>query len=153
MLSKIDNHVDRLLIEKEKESQFTKNTKDPRKRYINGLKGEAAVGYLIGREIIDWRIGESNDFNVPDLKYKGIGVGVKTVEAGKLPVITKWNHYPQIICVIENINTVWVCGLASAETLNTYQYDEGILSPGLRDRGTKTTFYRFDLLEPIERDL
>lgn len=142
--------MERLLVEKEKEAQFKKDSKDPRKRYMNGLKGEAAVGLLIGQEVIDWRIGESNDFNVPDLEYKGRKLGVKTVEWGKLPVITKWNSYPQIICVVENYNTVWVCGVASAEDLNTYQYDEGILSTGLRARGTKTTFYRFDLLKPLE---
>ena len=46
-------------------------------------------------------------------------------------------------------NLVFVCGLADVEVLNRCQDDELILSPNLRRRGTKTGFWGFQFLTPI----
>ena len=100
-------------------------------------------------KIIDWTIGNSDRYNVPDIEeYK---VGIKTVEKGKYPVIFKKNEYSQIICVRDDVipNLVFICGLATADVLNKYQDDNLILNPKLRSRGVKTGFYGFEYLKEI----
>ena len=80
------------------------------------------------------------------------GVGIKTVERDKFPIIFKDNSYPQIICIksTKYNNLIFVCGLATSNVLNNYQDDDLILDPNLRARGTKTGFYGFEQLVPIK---
>ena len=77
-------------------------------------------------------------------------MGVKTVEYGKFPVIFKKSFKPEIILIKNDDKNAFVCGLATPEQLNKYQYDELILSPLLRNRGTKTCYYNFRDLKKIE---
>lgn len=119
------------------------------KRHMTGFVGEAAVESYLGLKIIDWTIGNSDRYNIPDIEE--YGVGIKTVEKGKYPVIFKKNEYPQIICVRDDKipNLVFICGLATADVLNKYQDDNLILNPKLRRRGVKTGFYGFEYLKEI----
>lgn len=120
-------------------------------RLKTGLMGEAALEKLLGINIIDWSVGDSRNYNTPDID--GYSIGIKTVEYGKFPVIFKNNKYSQIICIkgIEtNNNKVVICGLATPDVLNKYQDDELILSDNLRKRGIKTGFYGFQYLTPIK---
>jgi hypothetical protein len=89
-------------------------------------------------------------YHQPDIP--GYSVGIKTVEQGKFPIIFKKNDYPQIICIrsLKEPNLIYVCGLATKEVLNTYQDTSLILDRNLRARGTKTGFYGFQYLKPIE---
>lgn len=116
-------------------------------RFYTGFLGEAAIEALLHTDkIIDWSCGNSNDYNVPDLLKIGINAGIKTADIYNFPVIFKKNTYPQIINIRYGYNTVFICGLATTNVLNTYQNDDLILSPFLRKRGTKTGFYGFDQL-------
>lgn len=117
------------------------------KRFFTGLLGEAALEALLGIKIIDWEYGNSNNYNHPDIKE--LGVGIKTVERNKFPIIFKNNKYPQIICIVSDKieNVVFVCGLATEDVLNRFQSDILVLSPSLRERGTKTGFYGFKWLK------
>lgn len=119
------------------------------KRFMTGLMGEAALEKLLGIDIIDWTIGNSNRYNTPDIP--GYSVGIKTVEKGKFPIIFKNNPYPQIICIRSDYkdNLVFVCGLATPNVLNRCQSDDLVLSPNLLKRGTKTGFWGFKYLTPI----
>ena len=117
-------------------------------RIITGTLGEIALEHILGFNIVDWSIGNSNDYNDPDVP--GYRVGIKNVEYGKFPVIFKKNYYPQIICVVKkDLHTVYVCGLATTDVLNQYQTDDLILSPKLKSRGTKTGFFGFEHLIPV----
>ena len=145
---KIQDFVDEL-IEVKKEEHKNDN-KQEAKRFFTGFIGEASLEKLFNIPIIDWSIGESLAYQVPDIP--GYNVGIKTVEYGKFPIIYKKNDYPQIICVAdtENRGTVYICGLATPEVLNTYQDVDLILSPYLRAKGIKTGFYGFEYLTPVK---
>lgn len=120
------------------------------KRFSTGFLGEAALEKYLSVNIIDWTIGNSNKYHVPDVP--GYNVGIKTVEFGKFPIIFKDNKYPQIICVInpKERKKVHILGLATVEILNEYQDDNLILDVNLRARGTKTGFYGLKHLEKLE---
>lgn len=111
---------------------------------------QAALEKLFGIPIINWTIGYSGLYHIPDIP--GYRVGIKTVERDKFPIIFKDNSYPQIICIksTKYNNLIFVCGLATSNVLNNYQDDDLILDPNLRARGTKTGFYGFEQLVPIK---
>ena len=129
------------------ETAYRKDGASLTKRYVNGLKGEAAVGKLLGITIINPDVGVSVDFDTPDIP--GYNVGIKTVDYGNFPVIPKENTYPQIICICHPSanEVVYVCGLAEVNTLNTFQHDDLILDPNLKVKGTKTGFFGFSQLK------
>lgn len=117
-------------------------------RFYTGFLGEAAIEVILNtNKIIDWSCGNSNTYNVPDLNRLGLNIGIKTSEIYKFPVISKRNTYPQIINIRYGYNTIFVCGIADVQVLNTYQNDSLILSPYLRQRNTKTGFWGFDFLK------
>ena len=153
MMRKIEAHALERVNAKLKEQHHKIDSGNELKRQITGLMGEAALEILLGIPIIDWTIGDSTNYNNPDIP--GYRVGIKTVEKWKYPVILKKNYYPQIICVrkqlpdTEKTGYVFVCGLATPEVLNQYQDDELILSDALRQRGVKTGFYKFEYLKPV----
>lgn len=148
-IERINNFAEQLVKQKQNESHHLTDNGQEFKRKVTGLMGEAALEILLGIEIIDWTLGDSNSYHNPDIP--GYNVGIKTVERNKYPVIFKKNRYPQIICVKSNKqkNVVFVCGLATAEVLNSYQDIDLLLSPKLKARGTKTGFYGFEHLTPI----
>ena len=146
---KIEDFVRRLVPVKKRENHHKNDFEQEYKRHMTGYLGEFAVGKVLGMDIIDWSIGNSNDYNIPDIRnYK---VGIKTVEKGKFPVIFKNNTYPQIFCIKDNLHwqLLYVCGIAPPSILNKYQDDDLILSKQLRERGTKTGFYGFQYLRPF----
>ena len=146
---KIADFVTDLIQHKASEKQHKVDNNKEFKRFFTGYLGEAALEKLFGIKIIDWTIGDSAIYHVPDIP--GYSTGIKTVEYGKFPVIFKNNFYSQIICVTgpETKGLVYICGLATKEVLNKYQDIDLILDPNLRKRGTKTGFYGFDHLLPV----
>ncbi len=76
-------------------------------------------------------------------------MGIKTVEWGKFHVIFKISRYPQILVFKISDQEFKVCGLAPTEILNSQQDINLILSPMLRQRGTKTAFIGYRKLEPV----
>lgn len=119
------------------------------RRFYTGLIGEAALEILLGIPIIDWNIGNSKNYNTPDIQ--SLGIGIKTVEYGKFPIIFKKNDYPQIINLKLDESTILVGGLAGTHVLNTYQSDDLILSPKLRARNTKSGFYGLHTLINLQK--
>ena len=148
-MKRINALVDLIVERKQKEKIHQIDNNKERKRFFNGLLGEAAIEELFGINVIDWSVGDSKDYNYPDIKV--CGVGIKTVERDKFPIIYKKNYYPQIMCVISDKvkNLVWVCGLATTDILNKYQSESLILDKKLAARGIKTGFYGFDKLKKI----
>lgn len=116
---------------------------------------QAYLRNLIGLpDFVDTRIGESKDFDVPDIP--AINMGIKAVEWHKLPVvpIRGRNKYPQIICIvdklIENKPIVYICGIADPDILDKYQSEDYILDENLRNRHVKSGFYGFEHLRHID---
>ena len=120
------------------------------KRFYTGTMGERAIEKLFGVSFIDWSIGHSNTYNIADLRSLGINVGIKTVEMHKFPIVHKVAHRPELICIKRTEDTIILCGLATIDVLTRYQDDDLILSPALRNRGTKTGFYGFEHLIGIK---
>ena len=149
-VSRIQNFVTELVEAKSKEDHHKIDSNKEVKRFTTGFLGEAALEKLFGIPIIDWTIGYSGLYHIPDIP--GYRVGIKTVERDKFPIIFKDNSYPQIICIksTKYNNLIFVCGLATSNVLNNYQDDDLILDPNLRARGTKTGFYGFEQLVPIK---
>ena len=99
-----------------------------------------------GVKFTDWSVGDSSVYNHADMSALGLNVGIKTSELYKFPVIHKKAYRPEFICIRRAYSTVIICGLATPEVLNACQDDSLILSPYLRQKGTKTGFYGFDRL-------
>lgn len=120
------------------------------RRWETGLCGEIAIEKLLNIKFMDQTIGDSKNYNHPDLWDAGYNVGIKTVECGKYPIIWKKNSYPQIICLYDRgERIVHICGLATPDVLNTYQNMSKVLSPNIRAKGYKTAFVGFEELLPI----
>ena len=146
------NTANAIVQSKTNETSYRKDGASMTKRYVNGLKGEAAVGKYLGMPIINPDVGVSIDFDNPDIP--GYNVGIKTVDYGNFPVIPKENKYPQIICICHpNANgVVYICGLADVDTLNKFQHDDLLLDPNLKAKGTKTGFWGFSQLKEVSKD-
>lgn len=148
---RIKELVWQIIQNKQKEDHHQVDCQHEYKRFFTGLMGEAAVEELLKTDIIEWDVGDSTTYNHPDIKK--LGVGIKTAERNKFPIIPKDNKYPQIICVLSDkkADVVFVCGLAMPEVLNRYQSDTLVLSQNLLNRGTKTGFYGFHRLKPVKK--
>ena len=120
------------------------------KRQYTGLLGEAALEEFFGIDIIDYSVGNSNDYNVADLRKIGLDIGVKTVEIWKFPIVHKRPYRPELICVKRKENEVVFFGYANMEVLERYQTDDFILDERLKQRGTKSAFYGFSELIEID---
>lgn len=134
------------------ETAYKKDGASITKRYINGLKGEAAVGKLLKMNIIDPSVGVSIDYDYPDIP--GYGVGVKTVGYEHFPVIPRENKYPQVICICHPTRNdiVYICGLATVDVLNKFQHEDLLLDANLKAKGTKTGFWGFSQLTELTVD-
>ncbi len=145
---------------KSRESQYKSDGKQMLKRFNTGRFCELACEQYLGIKIIDWTIGASARYNVPDIiindlrfKYGHLKCGIKGVGynkgKSKFPIISKNNTYPQIICVIneDRGNEVFICGVASPLVLNQFQNDYLVRSKECRDKGYKTGFYGFSELK------
>ena len=140
---KIEDFIPVIIAAKQAENEHRFDCFNEEKRWRTGLYGEAALENLFGISIIDWTVGPSQQYGVPDVK--GYKVGIKTVEAGAFPIIKKRNSYSQIICIKDG-EDVLVCGIAEPDVLNNYQSEDLILSSRLKAKGYKTGFYGFDYL-------
>lgn len=149
-LRDIDAWAKKVIERKKKEGHHIIDDGQEYKRFFTGMMGECAMEKLFDVKFIDWSIGESSYYNTADLSHLGLNVGIKTVEMGKFPVIHKRVLRPELINIRRTEDTVILCGFASVRVLEKYQDDSLILSPKLRQRGTKTGFYGFEELLKVE---
>ena len=105
-------------------------------------------------DFVDTRIGHSKTFDVPDIP--ALNMGIKAGEWFKVPAvpIVGRNSYPQVICIVDKINpskpTVYICGIADPDVIDTYQNESMILDDAFRSRHVKAGFYGFGHLKPID---
>ncbi len=131
-----------------------------RKRHTTGKLGEIAVCVYLGldhREVVDFSVGESADFDSPDLERGGLSIGVKTGSKEgdqydypllKKPSITAKKHeYPQVIVMKEGLD-FYICGIADVSVLNdSDNYSDTLIKSN--DVTHKSAFKGFDKLIPL----
>lgn len=147
-LQEVRKFTDDVVVRKDQEVGYRIDRYQKKKRFGTGFSGETAVGKLIGRTFTDLSVGESRQFNVPDLSELGLNVGVKTVEMGKFPLVLKYPRNPEII-VVKDGDYHYICGIASVATLKACQDDRLVLSASCLQEGRKTAFYGLDQLVPF----
>ena len=147
LILKAEDWASRMIEEKMKEEQWKRDHSRAKKRLVTGLVGEMAIEIYLGIDFIDWSIGSSQFYAVPDMSSYGLNVGIKTVEHGKFPLIKRRNPYPQIINVWrKNDGCCFICGVATPDVLVQYQSDSLVLSKDVLRKGNKTGFYGFEYL-------
>lgn len=135
--------------------QYFKDPESLAKRYYTGWGGECAVEQYIGKPFVDFSIGDSHDYYVPDLRSAGYEVGVKTVNMADFPLLRKptpsSSNTPQVIVIRESSYDYYICGLATYDVVNDPSNFSQLLvrSGGVLEVGVKSAFYRFDLLSPL----
>lgn len=118
------------------------------KRYMTGFSAELALEKMLGVKILDTTLGKSENYNHADLKENGINIGIKCAHYGNYPVVFKKPYNAEIVTVLRG-NKVYVCGVASIQTMLDYADDNLILNAKFRARGVKSGFYGFDQLIPF----
>jgi len=149
-LSRIDVFTQEVIQKKKTEQHHQIDNGSHYKRFFTGTMGELALEKYLGvTGIVDWTVGDSSFYHKPDLSSIGLNVGVKTVQYGLFPIIFKKSYSPEVIMIRWKKRHIYICGIATAKTLNAYQDDDLIKSPGLKAKGTKTGFYGFHELEQL----
>ncbi len=145
---RIDLFVKAIIQRKAKEVHHKHDNNSHYKRYYTGTLGELALEKYLGvANIVDWTIGDSNDYHAADLRKLKLNVGVKTVDYGSFPLIFKISHSAEIIMIKWEKRHVYICGLASKDILNKYQSINLVNDRRIIERGTKTGFYGFQHLK------
>lgn len=145
-INTIKMHITDIIKAKKNEKHHKYDCHKEEKRWFTGFCGEVAIEELLNIEFVDFSVGKSADYHIPDLKKICLNVGIKTVEYGKFPIVPKNSYRPEIIILKHSDTYYYVCGFATIEILNKYQSDKLILSPELAKRGTKSGFYGFQYL-------
>jgi hypothetical protein len=143
-ITHIRNFAKNIPQQKLKEKHYRIDDDSLEKRFFTGFLGELAVNLLLGNLSLDLTIGDSKDFNVPDLPK--LNIGIKTVEWGKFPIVSKNPRNSEIINIVKG-NTVFVCGIATIDNLKKNSSDDLVLSRKLVQRNVKTGFYGFNELK------
>lgn len=136
--------VDKKLSESEHKMDYAKTYS----RFYTGYIGEGAIELLLGHEFVDWSVGHSSKYSYADLRPLGLDIGIKTVEYGKFPLVSKRSRQPQIINVMTKMSEIVICGFAPIKVIKKYSSDELVLDNRALDR--KTAFYGFHMLEYFE---
>jgi len=147
--NRLDCFIKDVIAKKKSESHHKSDPHNEAYRWRTGMGGEMALEQYLGKSFVDFSIGDSEDYHVPDLSKLGLNVGIKTVERGKYPVIFKRSEKPEIVILRLSDDTFGILGLVTPEDLNKHQSDEEILSPALRARGTKTAFVGLHTITPF----
>jgi len=91
MIDQLSEMVDQLIKEKQKEAHHKKDDRFLKSRFINGFLGELAVEKMTGLNFHDHSIGNSSEYNLPDMEGcddNCLTVGIKTFSyEEKLPHI------------------------------------------------------------------
>lgn len=148
-LAKIDEFVKEKIKAKMLEDQHKVDGGEEYKRSFTGMMGEVAVAKHFGKNFVDWTVGSSRKYNVADLRSIGYNVGIKTVEMGKFPLVTRNAYRPELICVRKNDNTIVICGLATSNVIRANLNDNFVKSPNVIKRGEKSAFTGFHELIKI----
>ena len=149
-LEAIKERAKSIVLKKGGESQNIGDTTSLLKRWVTGWCGERVVEKHLGLKFMDLTIGESYDYNQPDLLRAGYSVGVKTCNVKDFPMMKPPSpshlNQPQIFVVKVSKSEYYVAGFGGYSVVNNPKNFTPFLvrSSAIRH---KRAFYRFDLLK------
>ena len=84
-------------------------------------------------------MGKSTTFKNPDLKHAGFDVGIKTVNYGMFPLVSKNPQSAEIINIKLSDNEICMLGMVTVEDLRVYTDDALLFDKNAKQR--KTAFW------------
>lgn len=153
--------VQEVVKEKVKETNHKFDNKSMETREFTGKIGEIAVEYWLMNlspdmckgPFVDYTVGKSKDYNIPDLLAAGYNLGCKTVTYKNFaPLVPKNPDIPELICLWdEQKSVVHILGIATPNMIKEHGDIDLVISEDVKKRGTKTGFGKFSaLLAPTE---
>lgn len=130
--------------------------------FVVGVCCEYAALRFIDKEyLLDLGIGRVRDFNLADLRFAGLDIGVKASKIGNAPLVYKNPKRDEIICcctpkfrkdeydcwIVDNISSVYICGLATVEVLKKYQDINFLIDKESSQASYKSGFYGYSHLK------
>ena len=120
----------------------------------------ATLRWLDKEYLLDLGVGRVKDFNFADLRFADLDIGVKASKIGNAPLVYKNPVRPEIICTckpsftknesgvweISKIESVYICGLATIETLKRYQDINFLIDKDSKQATYKSGFYGYSHL-------
>jgi hypothetical protein len=148
-LHKVYEFAEQCIDAKKNENHHKKDPKSTKKRFITGYGGELAVEKYLGKQFINWTVGNSSHYTGSDLSSLGVNLGVKTATYGKFALVPKRNKSSEIIVIkSSNDKDFYLCGIADKEILNKYQDDSMVFDVNAKKR--KSAFYGYRNLKPMK---
>lgn len=156
-IERSEQFANEVVSEKMKEQQHQKDSAKETKRWKTGTLGEFALEKLLDSpgQIVNWTVGKSAKYNVPDLQKLGLNIGIKSINSTDknstdclFPLTLKNPVRPEIIVIVRaDGKGFFVCGLATVEVLKKYQDDK---LKCIANNDLKTGFYGFEHLIPFK---
>ena len=134
---------------KQQEAQYEIDGLSIQKRFFGGICSEVAIEKYLGIQFVDYTIGGSRNYNVPDMEKAGIRGGVKSTEQGKFPIVYTKNYYPQAMVVKPPNHRFKIAGVGKPKVLDRYQSDLFVLDKNILKKQTKSAFFGFGSLETL----
>ena len=125
-LQKAKEFTNKVIKVKEKERHHKTDSKSVYKRFLTGTLGELALEELLG-------------IKNPDLKHAGFDVGIKTVNYGMFPLVSKNPQSAEIINIKLSDNEICMLGMVTVEDLRVYTDDALLFDKNAKQR--KTAFW------------
>ena len=136
-----DDYLQKRVAAKTGEFRYEKDPTKKAKRITTGDLGELIVCKLLKYKCVpDLRVGDSSEFNHPDIKK--LGIGVKSVNAPLAHMINRNIDHPQVLITFEKDVAV-VNGLFTPDILRNNLDDSLVESEGALE--WKSGFNRYDL--------
>lgn len=134
------------------EAGYKTDNKNIAGRNISGKIGELALEKYLGVPFVDFSIGKSKDYNIPDLSPAGYWLGIKTARLSNgVAYVPSRPKYGEILCIYDEDNQkVYIMGLATEKVITRYGQRD-LIPPHVI--WWKTGFGRYDKLSPITKDL
>jgi len=133
---------------KMKEDQWKKDGGKAVRRLATGKTGEKAVEKLLGMKFSDDTIGHSRLFWQPDLKCLGFNCGIKTVNWGLAPMVSKHPRSSELFVILRDTEgncEAIIVGVATKAVIEKFSDDSLVLDKrAVFKRNGKTGFYGFE---------
>ena len=150
---KARDFADKVAEAKVVEGIYKRDNKGISERHYVGKIGEIAIEKLLMTSYVDYSIGNSHKYGIPDLRDAGYEIGVKTTKKQNGVIFVPARpKYPQIVCVFDEVNSlVHIMGLITVETMKQYG-DEELLPPFISP-SYKKGFGKYTEITPLTREL
>jgi hypothetical protein len=118
------------------------------KRFTKELMAEIALEKLLGVRFINWQ-AKSKIKDFPNkLIFQDLNIGINVIDFSEYPVlIDEEVNLPQIFCIKKGEDSIFICGLATIDILETYRKDISNVPMVL---GKKVIFNGFSQLKKFE---